>query len=474
MNCRKSTRPFHCLLRQLAPVKHSQDCHLGARFNNSITCAVQTSSFNMKQSRNLSSNSSIPRSIDDKEMALLVDKYAKYSPSPLSVQNFIDFGSRAATEKSSYFFLRKEIPVRLANIIKEISYLPPRLLKMPSIDLVRSWYLLSLRECLEFSTNENPSPKAVKKFTEAVTRIRNRHNTVVKTVAEGILELKATSEIDNASDASIQYFLDRFYMMRISIRMLLLQHIFISEQEEGSGFANIDSGHPRFVGLIDPECNISHVIEDAYENARDLCEEYYLVAPGLQLKDESSCDVKMAYIPSHLHHMAFELFKNAMRATVEYHGKHCEHIPPVTVTIAQGPSELSIKISDRGGGFPHPETCTLFKYLYTTAKLPMQISTHGGDSTPLAGYGYGLPLSRIYARYFNGDLILCPQEGLGTDAIIYLNAFSSRSFEHLPVFNSATKRQYLAPQTKSDWTHPPSQKQMTNSSEVEEKKHPGK
>ena len=92
MNCRKSTRPFHCLLRQLAPVKHSQDCHLGARFNNSITCAVQTSSFNMKQSRNLSSNSSIPRSIDDKEMALLVDKYAKYSPSPLSVQNFIDFG----------------------------------------------------------------------------------------------------------------------------------------------------------------------------------------------------------------------------------------------------------------------------------------------------------------------------------------------------------------------------------------------
>jgi hypothetical protein len=57
-----------------------------------------------------------------------------------------------------------------------------------------------------------------------LVKIRNRHTDVVQTMAQGVLELKESHKIDHQTENSIQYFLDRFYMSRISIRMLINQH----------------------------------------------------------------------------------------------------------------------------------------------------------------------------------------------------------------------------------------------------------
>lgn len=47
---------------------------------------------------------------------------------------------------------------------------------------------------------------------------------MVETMAEGLIELRESEGVDIASERGIQYFLDRFYINRISIRMLQNQH----------------------------------------------------------------------------------------------------------------------------------------------------------------------------------------------------------------------------------------------------------
>jgi len=75
------------------------------------------------------------------------------------------------------------------------------------------------------------------------------------------------------------------------------------------------------------------------------------------------------------------------------------------------------------------------------------------SSAPLAGLGYGLPLSRLYARYFAGDLELYSTEGWGTDAIVYLRALAGEAKERLPIYHEAGSRMiYEAQLTASDWT----------------------
>ena len=63
------------------------------------------------------------------------------------------------------------------------------------------------------------------------------------------------------------------------------------------------------------------------------------------------------------------------------------------------------------------------RYLYTTASSPLDEMDIGEAEGPavLAGYGYGLPISRLYARYFGGDLQIISMEGYGTDAYLHLN-----------------------------------------------------
>ena len=371
----------------------------------------------------------------------MLDFYSQFNPSPLSIKQFIDFGL-SACERKSFIFLRKELPVRLANIMKEIHLLPDNLLKMPSMGIVNNLYATSFEDILQFEKVE-VSESTLDKFCQTLVKIRNRHKDIVETMAQGVLELKESYDVDVQTENNIQYFLDRFLMSRISIRMLINQHTLL--------FGSELNGHSRHVGSIDPSCDIISVVNDAYEKARLLCDQYYLASPELIVKQhneqERCSQIRIVYVPSHLFHMLFEIFKNSMRAVME-HSANSEY-PPIEVIVSRGREDICVKITDRGGGIPRSQMDHLFKYMYSTAPRPSRTDDH---TVPLAGYGYGLPVSRLYARYFHGDLVLQSCDGYGTDAIVYLKALSNEANELLPIFNKTSSKFYRTAVSSTDWS----------------------
>ncbi|CAF0737706.1 unnamed protein product [Rotaria sordida] len=379
----------------------------------------------------------------------LIDYYAKYPPTGLTMKKIVEF-AREGDAKQSYLFLRNELPVRLASMMKEMGHLPPRLLEMPSVKTVNGWYGTSLHELDSFrhapTTNET-----VKKFTEVLQNIRKRHTTVIETVAQGYMEFSELGHAKEYEESQIQYFLNRFYLSRISIRLLIYQHTMC--------FGDEVPLHPTHLGFVDPSCLVEDIIKDAFENAQFLCEGYYLQAPPLELRRTNAINpdepIAIAYVPSHLYHIMFELFKNSMRATIEHleSTKSSSVLPPVVVDVVKAKEDLTIRISDRGGGIPRSKADKIFRYMYSTAPRPVSLTDaqHSGP-TPLAGFGYGLPISRLYARYFNGDLEIHSIDGHGTDAYIYLQAVEDHASEWLPICNRAAYEYYVSRKYQSDWT----------------------
>lgn len=314
--------------------------------------------------------------------------------------------------------------------------LPEKYYSSPAVNSIEEW------------------PREILKFNAALFKvlhnIKVRHNATVITLARGVLKWKKTHQ-QNMIDDSIQSFLDRFYMSRIGIRMLIAQHLELLE----SSLRPTDGKNDCYVGTICIKTNITQIANDAIDNAQLICAEHYglFEAPQVELlcfpknvTGDFDNGIEFMYVPGHLIHMLVETLKNALRATVE---KTIElnpgvnaydlKFPHVKVIICEGLEDITVKISDEGGGIARSHLPLVWTYLYSTMPDDSQLELIREESdensqvsslinrVPLAGYGYGLALSRLYARYFGGDLKLISMEGFGTDVYLHLNRLSTSS-----------------------------------------------
>jgi len=382
-----------------------------------------------------------------------MDSYSSFTPTSVTLSHFLDHGSGGGTVEDSYMFLRKEIPVRIANILKELELLPEELLSQPAcMEIIRE-YGQSFQEILQFEHSKNTAENHTK-FNVMITDITSRHKDVVPRMAEAVQGMKNSGGlVVNGKDQmnkAIQYILDRLYMARISIRMLIAQH-----QSLYCPFESTKTKHaPRPIqGIIDPSCDPADVLMEAYEEAAMLCDQIYMDHPKINIKSTNTVDkdtVSFVYVPGHLHHMFFEVLKNSMRATMEFHAE-AETVPDIEVHIVKSSQDITIKISDYGGGISRSVAENAFLYAYTSASAVT--GDQANSVTPMHGLGYGLPLSKLYSKYFGGDIKIASCDGHGTDAYIYLKALETDARETLPVFNASSAARIKDTKQKAeDWT----------------------
>ncbi|MCJ1264254.1 hypothetical protein MMC22_004125 [Lobaria immixta] len=357
---------------------------------------------------------------------------------------------------SSANFTLSLLPVRLAHRLQALRNLPFIVVSNPHIARIYSNYVHSLSTLLPYHERQITNLEDETQFTEVMADLVQTHSNTIPILARGFLECRKY-----VSPSDVTKFLDEHLRTRIGTRLIAEQHIalHLSSHPHNSGknrkLQNASSSH---IGVIDTALRPAEIIRHCESFVSEICELKYGVRPRVVIKGEP--DTSLAHVPTHLDYILTELLKNAFRATVEC-GMERE---PIEITIAaspdtQGYSDLAasdvppqaveehgfsspssspipgvtIRIRDRGGGISPENLPNIWAYSFTTfaeddipdvqnGKIDAlnTMSGAGGDSSSLAGLGYGLPLGRAYAQHFGGDIAVQSLWGWGTDVYLKL------------------------------------------------------
>lgn len=293
------------------------------------------------------SRSSESANLNEKMRSRIKD-FSMRKPTAVSLQDLYRYNLHhdPAQRLRNAQFLHKEIPIRLAQRIEELSSLPFGLAEKRGVVEVKEAFARGFEDLLRMQAPQTLREEDL--FTGVLKSILQDNTSVIKCMALGVLEVKSEMGplLTPIRSAALDTYLNRFFMARIGLRFLLEHHITSKNNAEG------------FSGIIQSNCNPMVVARDAADDSMQLCETHYGVTPLVRIQSPNPNET-FTYVPAHLHYILSELLKNALRATVNFHGVNAE-LHPVDVVIARGRSDVTIKISDRGGGIPFDKVLLLF------------------------------------------------------------------------------------------------------------------
>lgn len=385
----------------------------------------------------------------------LVSIYASRSLAAVNMKENLRIFSQFSFK--SPVFCHNKLPTILAHFIVKLDTLPSGLHAMPSILALRDILLGSFKKLVAC---EIPITEAqISHFIDVCEKIETVHTerNLLLMMANGILELKdhmtrhrsALEAIKStvqheafAKALNVTKFQLFTELQVIQEPMNLCNRCMITYNFLSRMLMSLDSNKQstdrKRVGLVDLAIDLERVVRIAVDEARNICNDHYGDCPDtvIVLAQEAKMP-RFPYMSTTIHYVVVELMKNALRATVEGNMKRnslgivtCDDMPPVRISIHLNDQSkyACVCISDEGKGMTYDAQQLAMAYSYTSVKEPVLQSKEKKDTadhmenvSPLAGYGYGLPMSRVYARAFGGDLLLRSMEGYGTRVYYYIN-----------------------------------------------------
>ncbi|KAI0046063.1 alpha-ketoacid dehydrogenase kinase [Auriscalpium vulgare] len=388
-----------------------------------------------------------------------LELYAAKQAQRLSLRQLVFFGRSMNEERliKSANYVREELPVRIAHRLRDLQALPYVVVMQEGVSKVYELYWSAFEKFRRFPPIENLEDN--EKFCSFVRTLLDEHGAVIPSLALGL-----SLSSPNLQPDQLDSFMRRMLVSRISRRVLAEHHIALTDSFTGRERDTDGEGH---VGIIYTGLGV----ENSVRRCTSLLRELNYVVDGASPHDqlvrqwpevivEGHLGTRFSYIREHLEYMIFELLKNSMQATVAKHVGATE-LPPIVVTVVAGEDNVSIRISDQGGGLLNPKLKSpsdLFSFSHLRNATRMEHSRLGSlrsaSSHPAgmratveelvqrwqqeqrqqtedvsvavkkleteAGVGIGLAMSYIFARYFGGSLELVSLDGWGTDVYLKL------------------------------------------------------
>jgi pyruvate dehydrogenase kinase 2/3/4 len=353
-----------------------------------------------------------------------LEALASQRPTPLRLKDMHLYASSGDFQQRlrNAQFLHKEIPIRMAQRAMDLLTLPHGLNEMKHVRQVASVYLRYIEQFQQMPPPTTSTQEAA--FTDMLSRIMLDRQHIPMAIAQGISSWIAhhPNDLDPQHLAEMEHALYRFFTARVGLRFLTQHHI-LSDPHRPCSSSDKALDSTQQAGCIQTNCDAVYEIQQVIEQVTRQAMDCYGCCPNMEIVDCNLQDKTTAgftYVPHHLQYMVMELLKNSCRATVDrYIGQ--EDMPPIRVVVAQGKEDVTIKVCDQGGGAPRSTMEKIWKFAHSTSPSLEQETEFAKDSFSGGKIrGFGLPLARIYARYFGGELTLLSMEGHGVDAYLYL------------------------------------------------------
>lgn len=393
----------------------------------------------------------------------VLDEWVQRDARPMSLRQLGFFGSRLTDERlvSAANYVRLELPTRIAHRLRDFQKLPYSALTNEHISFVYELYYSAFERLRKVSEVRNQRDND--RFCSVLNHVLNEHLPVIPELAMGVLEIQ-----DFIGSDACDRFMTGLLRSRISRRLIAQQHLSLTEMfHSPSHFPQAKrpnpSGEDELVGEIFLKCNAAEVVQRCAEAASELTKKAYgsdVAIPRVVL--QGHLDATFPYILSHIEYIVGELLRNSIQAVVEQRGR-LEDPPPIEVLICEAADHVILRISDQGGGVDHE----VLPYLWSFAKgprrqkrlnnltqVPKQAATmaelqmapapsvqpgpdsgdkHGSSLSsfvsrpPNLRLGMGLPMSKIYAEYWAGNLELHSLEGYGCDAFLQISRLGNKN-----------------------------------------------